>query len=412
MKKIYKIYIAFVLLLFVSSCQDPLDKTQLDLIGEDKVWVDEALVNAYMADIYTNAEFCPGVLTGNFTSRRHAELDAGGEARARDGAGGGIVDGSMGEGGADGIIDYWNWDQVRKVNVAIQELSNTESVLDIDFREKNLGEAYFIRAWVYFSMAKRYGGVPLIKEPQDILLSLEELQVPRSTEAETYDMIAEDCDMAVSLLDGKSLDWGKATKWAALALKSRAMLYAGSIGEFGTVQANGLVGIADADKYWNLSLDASRQIIQSGEFSLYDNAQGGTYDEKIANYTEMTLDDNPASNKELIFAERFSGAGGKGSSRDSYYHPNVEGNTSWGSVSQVYLETIEMFEYADGTPGTLDRSTLVTGQRHNLSDLFGNKDPRFYASIAIQETDFGGATVWSHEGQLMLAMNMNRVSIG
>lgn len=398
MKKINKIYIAFVLLFLAFSCEDPLDKTQLDLIGEDKVWIDPALVDAYMADIYSGAEFRTGALSGNNTRRRHAELDAGGEARARDGAGGGMLDGSMGESGADGNIDFWNWQQVRKVNVAIQELSNTESTLNTDFRETKLGEAYFIRAWVYFSMAKRYGGLPLIKEPQDVLLSMDELQVARSTEAETYDMIAEDCDQAVTLLDGKSQVAGKATKWAALSLKSRAMLYAGSIGEFGTVKSNGLVGIADADKYWNLSLEASRQIIQSDAFVLYDNAPGGTHAEKIASYTAMTLDDNTSSNKEIIFSERFSGAGGKGSSIDTYYHPNVDGNTGWGAVSQVYLETVEMFDYADGTPGILDRSKLVTGERHSLEDLFGNKDPRFYASIAIQETDFGGQTVWMHEG--------------
>lgn len=398
MKYIYKIYSALFMFLIVCSCQDPLDKTQLDLIGEDKVWIDEALVNAYMADIYSGAEFRTGALSGNGTGRRHAELDAGGEARARDGIGASLLNGSMTDGSVDSNIDYWKWEVLRRVNVAIMELSDVGSPLDTDFREANLGEAHFIRAWVYFSMAKRYGGLPLITEPQDVLLSMEELQVPRSTEAATYDLIAEDCDMAVSLLADKSQDWGKATKWSALALKSRAMLYAGSIGEFGTVQINGIVGISDPDKYWNLSLDASRQIIESGVFELYDQAPGGTHAEKIANYTDMTLIDDPVANKELIFSERFNGPGGKGSSMDTYYHPNVDGNTGWGSVSQVYLETAERYEFADGTPGTLDRSTLVAGQRHDVADLFGNKDPRFYSAISYQESDFGGQTVWCHEG--------------
>ncbi|GGW48297.1 RagB/SusD family nutrient uptake outer membrane protein [Arenibacter certesii] len=398
MKKISKISIVFVLTLFVFSCEDLLDKTQLDLIGEDKVWNDESLIDAYMADIYSSAEFHMGTQQGNTSRRRHVVLDAGGEARARDGVGAGLINGSMSESGADGDIDYWDWENVRRINVAIQELSNTESTLETSYRETSLGEAYFIRAWVYFSMVKRYGGLPIIKEPQNLTLSLEELKVARSTEEETYDFIGEDCDKAEVLLEGKVQPWGKATNWAALALKSRAMLYAGSIGEFGKVKLNGLVGVSNADKYWDLSLAASQKIIQNGPFQLFDNAVGGTHADKIESYTTMTLTDNPITNTELIFSERFNGAGGKGSSYDLYYHPNVDGNTGWGAVSQVYLETAEMFEYADGSAGTLDRNTLVPGQRHNVSDLFGNKDPRFYASIAIQGTDFGGAPVYFHEG--------------
>ncbi len=397
MKKILNYCSVILIIILGNSCIDPLDKTQLDVISEDKVWSDESLVSAYMAKIYSEAEFRPGALSGNNISRRHVELYAGGEARGRGGSGEVIVDGSIAEDGPPGVLDYWKWNLIREVNVAIQHLSDPGSVLDSDIREIFLGEAYFIRAWVYFSMAKRYGGLPLIKEPQNVLLSLEELQVPRSTEAETYDMIAGDCDQAAMLLEGKTQEWGKATQWAALALKSRAMLYAGSIGLFGTVQADGLVGIKNPEKYWNLSLEASKEIMESGEFELYDLTPDGNHQEKIDNYTEMTLNDDPASNKELIFSERFTGAGGKGSSYDLYYHPIVEGNTSWGSSSQAYLEAVEWFEYTDGTPGKLDRSILVEGERHDLKDLFGNKDPRFFASIAIQETNFGGKPVWMHE---------------
>jgi len=383
--------------LFLFSCEDPLEKIQLDVIGEDKVWADEALVVSYMANVYSIAEFQLENL-GTNSNRMHAVIDAGGEGLAKNWPTISLIDGTMTDLGVPGIIDYWDWTKIRTVNEAIKKLSNPESSLPSDYRNTTLGEAYYIRAWMYFSMAKRYGGLPIIKEPQDVSLSYEELQVARSTEEETYDFIAEDLDMAVSLLDGKIQDWGKATKWAALALKSRAMLYAGSIGEFGTVQANGLVGISNADKYWNLSLEASTQIIQSGEFELYDDAPGGTHAEKIASYENMTLIDDPSSNKELIFTERYNGAGGKGSSIDLYLHPVTEKDGSWGSNSQVYLEFVEEYERADGSSGTIDRSKLVAGNRLTLDEVLGVKDPRYYASFAYQGSDFGGVPVYVHEG--------------
>ena len=393
-KILYSIGICALLL---NSCENPLENTQLDIIGEDKVWADEGLIDSYMANVYNIAEFQMGNSGGSV--RMHSVIDAGGEALAKNWPDVSIIDGTMSNSGASGNIDYWNWEKIRTVNEVIKKLSNPESSLPSDYRNTTLGEAYFIRAWMYFSMAKRYGGLPVIKEPQDVSLSLEELQIARSTEEETYDFIAEDLDMAVSLLNGKIQDWGKATKWAALALKSRAMLYAGSIGEFGTVQADGLVGISNADKFWNLSLEASTQIIQSGEFELYDEVPNGTHAEKITSYENMTLIDDPSSNKELIFTERYNGAGGKGSNNiDLYFHPVTELDGSWGSNSQVYLEFIEKYERADGSPGTIDRSILVPGNRLTLDEVLGVKDPRYYASIAYQESDFGGVLVYVHEG--------------
>ena len=62
---------------------------------------------------------------------------------------------------------------------------------------------------------------------------------------------------------------GRITKWTALSLKSRSMLYAASIANFGTEQLNGLLGINNSETnfYYQKSLEASREIIRSGIFS-------------------------------------------------------------------------------------------------------------------------------------------------
>ena len=81
-------------------------------------------------------------------------------------------------------------------------------------------ETHFLRAYTYFALAKRYGGVPIIKEPQEYNGNIEELRVPRNTEKDTWDFVLEECDQAVSLFgDANENDVLRANKWVALALK-------------------------------------------------------------------------------------------------------------------------------------------------------------------------------------------------
>ena len=60
-----------------------------------------------------------------------------------------------------------------------------------DEKKTTIGEVKFLRAWVYFTLVKRYGGVPLIDKPQQYTgkESLAELEVPRSTEEEIFRFI-------------------------------------------------------------------------------------------------------------------------------------------------------------------------------------------------------------------------------
>ena len=73
----------------------------------------------------------------------------------------------------------------------------------------------------------------------------EELYPKRDSEKRIYDfIIAEMDDIAEPL--SRTVDYGRPTKAAALALKCRAALYAGSIAEYGKEQLNGLLGFPKA----------------------------------------------------------------------------------------------------------------------------------------------------------------------
>ena len=120
--------------------------------------------------------------------------------------------------------------QIRNINDAIDGLQNHSTLSD---NEKNelLGQAYFFRAWRYFTMVRWHGGVPIIKEVQNALYSKSmdgSLIVHRSTTKECIDFICEDLDKAAELLPAQwgrvASNWGRVTKGTALALKGRALL--------------------------------------------------------------------------------------------------------------------------------------------------------------------------------------------
>ena len=179
-------------------------------------------------------------------------------------------------------FDYWEdgYKLIRDINnllVTVPELTS------ISENEKNsiMAEAYFLRAYTYFSLAKRYGGLSLIKSPQQYNGNIEELKVPRSTEKDTWDFILEDCENAASLFgDANQNEVLRANKWSALALKSRVALFAASVAKYthspyvsfsGPAVEQGLVGISvsEADRYYDECISAAREIISSGKFGLY-----------------------------------------------------------------------------------------------------------------------------------------------
>ena len=137
----------------------------------------------------------------------------------------------------------WNYKTINIVNkfIATYKNSDNEGVLS------TVGEAYFIRAYLYFEMVKRYGGVPLYSSPLDDVSSINN----RSTEEKSWDYIKDNLDSALVLLPKvqriASEDRDRANRYTALALKSRAMLYAGTIAKYGKVSNNSFQDIRKRD---------------------------------------------------------------------------------------------------------------------------------------------------------------------
>lgn len=382
---------------FIISCENPLDRGPLGIISEDNVWSSQDLLDLYLGNLYARCEFSPGA-SGDKESPDVgllvANASAAGYCRTYGPwpTGYKFTQGFFTNQGTDpaDILGYWKYDLVRDINVAIQKLEDPISNLDQVYKDAALGQLHFLRAWVYFQMVIRYGGVPIILKPQSIETPADQLSIPRSSEQEVYDLIGQECDKSQQLLVGKTMDYGKATSWAALALKSRAMMYAGSIGLFGTMQLDGLLGINDPDlNYYKMSYDASKKIISEGGFELY----GMGSSDPVQSYYDLFT--RAERNNETILAEVFDGEGGKAEDWERWCAPALVDGTTF---MNTYLETYEMYENTDGSSGKVDRSTLVAGVFHNMADFIGKKDPRFRANTFYPECTYMGKTVYMHEG--------------
>ena len=371
--KIYRIlFIGVAILLMLPGCGEDffnLDKEPQDMISDAAVFKDERLVESYIAQIYHQIPWHQGELN----TPANMILIEGMGAVARCYAYWQIPASFplevIDENGS-GAIDYWPYDNIRYANEFIINLQQAD--FDQEFIDHRVAETRFLRAYMYFQMVIRFGGVPIITEPQAVDAPPEELNIARNSEKEVYDFIASEMDAIIPILD-EDADAGRVNKYTALALKSQAMLFAASVAQFdGSQQLNGLLGIpaSEATAYWQKSYDASWEIISSGKYSLYNKIPG----DPAENFQQLFVDEN---NPERIFVEVYDPALAKGHSWGVGAVP-FEFRQTWGSNFCPFLNIIEEFEYADGRPGAIDRDLIESNHLFDIDSVFRNRDPRFH----------------------------------
>jgi len=128
---------------------------------------------------------------------------------------------------------------VRKTNIFLAELDNLikssglidQSATSRDNYLRMKGEAFFLRAYYHFELAKRWGNIQLV---DTVLTETSVLNVKQSTFTEAVRFVVEDCDSAMVYLQDPlkitiaAENKGRATTASAIALKSRALLYLAS----------------------------------------------------------------------------------------------------------------------------------------------------------------------------------------
>ncbi len=408
MKKIHTYILMLISLLFTSCQEDILNKEPLDIIGDNAVWDDEILIDTYLSQTYVECQFM--VNESGVRDWSDAEMywfaalfinEVSDECRAN------WVQrmyaykmGNLNIGG--GLLEWWepSYAIIRKLNGFIKSVPKAPSLPE-SFKRQRLAEARFLRAFNYFTLVKRYGGVPLITKVQRLDDPEHELFPIRNKESDIYDFIIEELtDIEDDLEENYDKgNVGRPSKYAALSLKSRSALYAGSIAQFGAVKLNGIVGIDNSKQnaYYQTAYNAAQSIIHSGRFQLYQRDV-----DKVQNFRNLFLDES-LSNREVIFSVLHDGtlgeSGGHGWMYDYFQAPQPN---AWGLGNQdgPYLEMVEAFEYVDGRAGKLDKSVIESGL-WTSDELWKGKDPRFFASIYTQDTHWKGQALDFHNGLIL-----------
>jgi hypothetical protein len=384
--KRYIILLAMLVLTFTACKDDFLNEPPLDRITESDVWSDRDLMDTYLFKIYDNMpwdylkDFGGGAGGG---AHRDALSDLAMSTYSWTPANNTFRPGNWGTTTNYWPLDWWGYFNLWKINYSLENIERLgEDVLSPEERDHRLGELYFMRAYSYFTMAKRYGGVPLILEAQDPNNTPEEEYFPiRNTEKEVYDQVLEDTQLAFDLLpDRWTGQKGRVGRWAAKALESRAALYAASIAKYGTVELNGLVGLpsSEANIYYQLSLDASNKIINEGGFSLFNK-----YPNPSDNYYRLFVDE---TEDESIFIKVWLPFE-KGHSYDLRNTP-YSYRVDWGSSMSPSKQLMDSYEVL--STGLLPSES---GSGYDPENPFENRDPRFKGTLLTNNDIFQGSGV-------------------
>lgn len=395
MKKLFKYILPFVMaggLLSIASCnKDFLNQQPLDAVPADQVWKDPALASAFVTEIYN------GLGNGGFDEQMLASLSDEAVFTHTGRNINTINEGSLSPtslGWVSGTYAYASmYQRIRACNLAIENLgSSTTAITDAATNATLRGQAYFLRAYYYHQLVRYYGGVPLITK--DYALN-DSFAIARSSFEDCVDFIVKDCDSAALLLEDKTMSPGQASYIAALALKSRILLYAASDLH---VAAN-LEALSDFDdndpnfkidqlaytsgsqkERWEKAKAAALEVVNKG---------GGGYKlnltkpvsaaEGTANYISIAMGGgskaagvDAAAASELLFARYFVAAKDEGGEYIGKYNgPN--GYHNWSGNTPIGL-LVDDYEMADGSK--FDWS-IAKEKEHP----YDNRDPRLYATI-------------------------------
>ena len=172
------------------------------------------------------------------------------------------------------LLGYYRaqWQGIQRANLAIDEIpttrietEGTEAEKQAKYRDRYLGEAYFLRGFYYFRLARMFGGMPLIDY---VIKSSNQWAQTRSTMDETLNFAIDDFKRAENLLWEKDKysneELGRATKGAAQAMLLKANLYRADY-------LRNAGNETEAQKYFAEAAKWGKEVIQSRQYSLWPN---------------------------------------------------------------------------------------------------------------------------------------------
>lgn len=354
MKKfILNISLALTLGLTSTSCNDWLDGVkQTSFVSDEIVWEKEEYVdkniNAFYTYLHKYGQFGDYQFSGSLTESLTETFKYGSKTLGDRGGWPNEYATNPDVINPDEYrLNIWNKDlaygNIRQIN---QFLAMQKQYSKFSEEKNNVWEAQarFFRAFVYFQLAKRHGGVIIYTD-----LSMTNNK-NRSSAEDTWNLIAEDLDFAIKYLpvEWESKNLGRVTKGAAYAFKSRAMLYA---------------------ERWQEAYDAANEVIKLNKYGLMDD------------YAQAWK----GNNKEAILEFDYNQDSGPKHSFDKYYVPQCDGY-DYGALGTPTQEMVESYESKDGqkVDWTPWHGTAV------VTPPYDQLEPRFAATVIYRGSKWKG----------------------
>ena len=262
----------------------------------------------------------------------------------------------------------WNqfYNGVARSNILLANIDRIPATkIDATRKTRYIAEAKFLRGVFYLQLVSMFGDVPMPLTPQTDAQARTLTSTPA---AKVYDQIIADFDAAAAVLPSAytGSDYGRATKWAALAFKARAALYAGRL---------------------QVAADAAKLVMDGGVFQLHPSyAQLFSYAGEV--------------NKEVIFAHTYAKtaqATGQANNVFGEYGPPT--NSAAGHVVPI-RSLLDAYQMTDG-------QSIATSPLYNPAPypnaggtMFDNRDPRMAATILYPGAAWDGGVFDSRPAPL------------
>lgn len=356
----------------MTSCsKDFLNKKSLTEFSSSDEWGDPALTATFINGIYNAIPAGPAMNAGIVDESRSRDAD-------------GLNFNNMVITQDDG--EYGNWSAsygaIRQCNVALENISgssfDTTKIDGVALKDRMIGEVHFLRAYLYFRLTCYYGGVPVITNVYGLNDSF---KIAQSSYADCIKFIVSDLDSAANLLPimQSGDNDGRATKGAALALKSRVLLYAAS--DLHNSKKNGsvtngfshpvLLGYTEGDPMarWQAAKDAAKAVIDMGVYSLY-KPNPASAAEATQNYGDLFTSTKSVEDIFVKYSSASTGGGYNGwvMAPNGWY-----GNAGIGAINEL----VDAYDLADGSKFSRDIPA-------EAAQPYSNRDPRLYATVLFE----------------------------
>ncbi len=373
----------YFLFIFIGCEDEVLDKSPKTVLTENELWNDKNLMEKYLYSTYNALPTVWGI------SYYNTAAWTGGIAMLVN-----VSDEGFDQYNADNLwlmnqgnissdnLGPWtkqwagNYSSIKNCNIFLERVDES-AVVDEKTRSLWKGEVKFLRAYCYAYLIDYWGGVPIITKAFGLN---DDFKVPRNSYEECVDFIIKELNEAQAMVpeDWSTAYWGRITKGACSALKSRVLLRAASKLHDPNTNPNGKLYDYGKETKWQDAADAAKAVIDMPQYSL---TTVNTWEDYKKIFTEL--------NSEIILA----------TPRTSQYN-------AYGPYYALY---IDLMNVPNGYPGgwstncptqnMVDAFQMNNGKNINdsgsdyinsVEGIYENRELRFYANIIYNDAELLG----------------------